>query len=157
MESNSEIHSRLKFISKIQKGEKVNTKYLYVQPVGFLTGLARTLFNQDNRGNTLSFLQNTIVKAFDILNLYSCSNRKSDKIICINLLKDLKQAKIGLINIKETYILDVKFCCDIDVLIQQIEIIIVENETKFCFIDNVQKEDKKNKNEETEKSKEKDD
>lgn len=150
MESESEIQSRLKFISKIQKGEKINTKYLYIQPVGFLTGIARSLFNQDNRSNTLAFLQNTIIKTFDILKLYCYSGkRKSDYMICLNILKDLKQAKIGLLNIKETYILDLKFCCDIDILVQQIEIVLIENEEN-----EEDKEDEENEeNEELKKSK----
>ena len=131
MESNNEIISRLKFISRIQKGEKVNTKYLYVQPVGFLTGLARTLFNQDNRGNTMNFIQSTIIRAFDILSSHKQSEKQSERITCINILQDLKKCKGGLVNLKDTYVIDVKFCCDLDVMIQEIDAKISDLEGVF--------------------------
>jgi len=131
MNNESEILSRLKFIGRIQKGEKVNTKYLYVQSIGFFTGISRTFITQDNRGNTMDFLQNTISKIFDILYMYQNSKKQSDTSKSINLIKDLKQAKLGIINLKETYVVDIKFCCDADVLIENINIKIDEFEPKI--------------------------
>ena len=55
MESDKEVISRLKFIGKIQKGEKINVKYMFVQPKGIATRISRTIINQDNRNNTLNF------------------------------------------------------------------------------------------------------
>jgi hypothetical protein len=121
MDSNKEIVSRLKFIGRIQKGEKINTRHMYVQQDGFTTTIARTFINQDNRANCLSFIQDTISKAFDLLSLYERSDRESDMMICLNIVKDIQSAKIGINNIKETYIIDVKFSCDLDTLIEFID------------------------------------
>jgi len=120
METNKETLSRLKFIGKIQIGEKVNLKYMYVQEDGLITQLSRTLM-QDNRNKTLTFMQDTINKAFELLKCYERSKKISEQIMCKNLVEDLKNSKKGLLNLKETYNLDIKFCCDIDTLLQMID------------------------------------
>lgn len=127
MDNNKETISRLKFIGKIQIGEKVNLKYMYIQEDGFLTQLSRTIC-QDNRSKTLIFLQDTINKSFEILKCYQKSKKKSDKIMCMNLAEDLRNCKTGLLHLKETYTEDIKFCCDIDTLIQMIQAKLCETE-----------------------------
>ena len=42
--------------------------------------------------------------------------------ICNNILTDLEEALKGLENLRITYIEDVKFCCDIDTIIELIKI-----------------------------------
>ena len=121
MVSNKETISRLKFIGKIQKGEKINVRNLQVQPDSFLTSLSRTFFNVDNRLNTLHFVQETINRSFEILNTYECSTDDSEKIMYTHLIHDLNNAKIGLINLKETYAYDRKVCCDLQVLLEIID------------------------------------
>jgi hypothetical protein len=98
---------------------------MYIQNDGLITQLTRTIF-QDNRTKTLTFLQDTINKAFEILKCYQKSKKKSDKIMCVNLVEDLSGCKTGLKNLKETYISDIKFCCDIDTLTQMIEAKLIE-------------------------------
>ena len=120
MESDKEIISRLKFIGKIQIGDKVNLRYMYIQPDGLLTQISRS-FLQDNRTKTLSFLQDTINKTFEILKCYDKTRKNADKIMCSNLINDLKNSKNGLNNLKETYALDIKFVCDLDTLLQTID------------------------------------
>jgi hypothetical protein len=120
MDNNKETISRLKFIGKIQIGEKVNLKYMYIQNDGIITQLSRIIF-QDNRSKTLTFLQDTINKSFEIIKCYQKSKKQSDKIMCTNLVEDLRNCKCGLVNLKETYTQDIKFCCDIDTLLQMIE------------------------------------
>lgn len=121
MDSNKEIVSRLKFIGRIQKGEKINTRYMYVQQDGFTTTISRTFINQDNRANCLTFIQDTISKAFELLSLYERSDRECDMMICVNIVKDIQAAKIGINNIKETYMIDIKFTCDLDTLLEFID------------------------------------
>ena len=120
MESNKETISRLKFIGKLQIGDKVNLKSMYIQPDGLITQLLRSI-NQDNRSKTLIFLQDTITKTFEILKFYEKSTKASDQIMCSNLIVDLKNSKNGLNNLKETYTMDVKFVCDLDTLLQTID------------------------------------
>ena len=120
MESNKETISRLKFIGKIQIGDKVNLKSMYIQPDGLITQLLRSI-NQDNRSKTLIFLQDTISKTFEILKCYEASKKYSDQIMCANIISDLQNSKSGLNNLKETYTQDVKFVCDLDTLLQTID------------------------------------
>lgn len=126
MESNKEIISRLKFIGKIQKGDKVNVKYMYVQPNSIVTQLSRSFINFDNRSNTLSFVDSTINRAFEIISIYEISSKKSDQALCKNIIIDLINCKKGLQNLKNTYNSDIKFCCDIDALLQFIEAKLIE-------------------------------
>ena len=130
MESDKEVISRLKFIGKIQKGEKINVKYMFVQPEGIATRISRTLINQDNRQNTLNFVRSTIYRVFEIIRSYSSSNTESKRHICIHIIKDLQQSTNGLVNLKDTYLSDIKFCCDIDTILQEINAKLIEIDSK---------------------------
>lgn len=121
MESDKEVISRLKFIGKVQKGEKINVKYMFVQPEGIATRISRTLIHQDNRSNTLNFLRGTIARTFEIISTYKTSTKESHRHISIHVINDLRQAKNGLNNLKDTYLTDIKFTCDIDTLLQEID------------------------------------
>lgn len=114
MNTESEVISRLKFLSKIQKGEKINVKYMYVQPEGIFTTISRTIIHQDNRRNTLNFIRQTLSGVFTILKKQQ-STYKYER-----LTADLTQVKSGLDNLKSTYISDIKFCCDIDTMLEEI-------------------------------------
>ena len=118
MDSNQEIISKLKFIGKIKKGEKINTRHMYVQPDGLSTSIIRTFIYQDNRGNVLNFCQETISRSFELLVTYERSEKNTEQVLFGHLLTDLQQATNGLANLKFTYIADTKFCCDMDTLLQ---------------------------------------
>ena len=121
MVSNKETISRLKFIGKIQKGEKINVRNMQVQPESYLTSLTRTFFNVDNRQNALLFIHDTINRSFEILSVYEKSDDDSEKVMYAHLVRDLNHAKQGLINLKETYNYDRKICCDLQVLLEIID------------------------------------
>lgn len=142
MESDKEVISRLKFIGKIQKGEKINVKYMIIQPDCFKTTLSRTFFNQCNRQNTLNFIRNTIKNTFDIVQKYSTSTNKSEKHVCKHIIFDLEQSQKGLVNIKNTYLDDLKVCCDIDTLLQEIDAFLNTNKNNEKQ-DNEKKDNKK--------------
>ena len=120
MDKNQEIISRLKFIGKIKKGEKVNTRHMYVQPEGLGTSISRTFVYQDNRGNVLSFVQDTIARAFELLVTFERSDAEQDKILYDLLIADLQKGTVGLVNLKTTYVDDTKFCCDMDTLLESV-------------------------------------
>jgi len=129
MQTDTETMSRLKFIGKLQSGEKINVKYMYVQPECIITSISRSLINQDNRHNTLKFVRETVNKAFDILQKYSESHRDSDQKITENLVADLRQSKEGILQLKQTYTSDIKFCCDMDTILQTIDAKLAETHT----------------------------
>jgi hypothetical protein len=119
-----EIQSRLKFISKVQIGDKINVKFMIIQKDCFSTKLSRTLY-YENRITTLNFIRDNINRALEIITK-SCCQR--DKELTTNLVIDLKQSKIGIENLRQTYIDDVKFCCDLNTILQNIDIKITDCE-----------------------------
>lgn len=148
--SNQEIISRLKFIGQLKKGEKINTRHMYVQPDGISTTLSRTFMYQDNRGNALNFCQDTISRSFELLISFERSDNHCDKVLFSHLLTDLQQSTSGLNNLKFTYITDTKFCCDMDTLLQSInarldryDINSVENDVDLNVTNVTKKNDKR--------------
>jgi hypothetical protein len=117
MDNHPETIARLKFIGKLQKGDKINTRRMFVQSNGLITRLNRTFWNQDNRANGLSFVQETVRRAFDLLELYDKSGKDHDKSLRESMVKDIQTSMHGLNNLKSTYCDDVKFGCDIDALL----------------------------------------
>jgi hypothetical protein len=130
----NEIIPKLKFIGKIQKGDKINVKHMYVQPEGIYTTISRTLFKVDDRSNTLIFVNNTIKKSFELLLSHINSEKEFDKILCRNIANDLRNSKNGLTNLRETYNSDIMFCCKMDTFIEEVEAKIRELENKYDFL-----------------------
>ena len=122
MESNSETISKLKLIGKLQNGDKLNTKYVFIQKDGFLTRLSRWLYWQDNRQNTINFVRNTIYSTFTLITTLKKSNKRYENLILLNIVEDLEQAKQGMVNLKNTYADDIKFCCDLETLLEAVEV-----------------------------------
>jgi len=46
--------------------------------------------------------------------------------MCKNLISDLRDSKNGLMNLRETYVLDLKFGCDIQTMLQMIDAKLLE-------------------------------
>lgn len=130
--------SRLKFIGKIKKGEKINIKDMYVQPNNILTKINRSFVNVDNRNNTLSFILETIKKGFDelISHLEKSKDNLFDLNISTNMVYDLENCKQGLVNLKDTYNDDLMFCCKVDTIIQDIDARLEEIKSKYTFMKN---------------------
>ena len=121
MEDCQDIISKLKFLSKIGKGHKVNVNLLSLQDDGMVTSLSRSLWNTDNRQNAITFIQNTINSGFNLIFRYAKSERESEKIIAKEMIIDLINSKAGIHNLKTAYTVDTMFCCSIDTFIQNID------------------------------------
>jgi len=115
MENNEEVIARLKFISHIQKDEKINVRQVNRQPNNFLTKIYRTIIYPDNRTNSLKFIRDVIYRSFEIIETLIIKN---DIVTCKVIFSDLLKSKLGMNNLKYTYSEDTKFCCDMDVLIE---------------------------------------
>ena len=120
MEGHKETIAKLKFIGKIQAGEKINVKFMFVQPVGIATSISRSLYYQDNRGNTLNFVRSTVKECFTIMDLYKSSEDPHDLLLYKHIATDLRESIKGLINLKTTYANDVMFGCEMDTLMEAI-------------------------------------
>jgi len=129
-----DIIPKLKFISKINKGDKINVKNMYIQPNNMFNKIIRSFFLVDDRTNTLMFVNNTVKKGFELFHTYAQSKNPFDAMLCQNILQDLKNAKIGLLNLKETYASDVMFICKIDALIEEIDAKIIEVSNRYHSI-----------------------
>ena len=117
MDNHPETISRLKFIGKLKKGDKINTRRMFVQSNGFVTRINRTFWNQDNRHNGLSFIQETLRSSFTLLDTYDETGSSPNISLRENMVKDIRTSIHGLTNLKMTYCDDVKFGCDIDALL----------------------------------------
>lgn len=113
--------SNLKFIGKIQVGDKINIhdKSIYKNLTWFDT-LLRQFYYGDSRQHALFFIQDTINNALEILDYRNLGKEPENIEFCKNLINDLKNALKGLENIRETYIDDIKFGCDIDTIHERI-------------------------------------
>jgi hypothetical protein len=80
------------------------------------------VYNKDSRENTLVFVEKTLNAVFNFIhNLDSRDGDDINNFIRNNLLIDLIKAKIGITNLKKTYDKDLKFCCDIDVILEDVD------------------------------------
>ena len=137
-DSNHETIARLKFLSKIRKGEKINVVANSLQPDSYITSISRALFNTDNRQNTLTYIQNSINSGFQLFTVYIKSDKVSEKKLSIQILRDIEGSKIGIRNLKNTYHDDTMFCCSIDTYLQTIDAKIDEYKEKYpqlCITD----------------------
>ena len=132
-----EIIPRIKFIGKIQTGEKINVKYMNIQQDNFLTKISRSFIHTDTRANTLTFINNTIKRGFEIINQHLGIEKQYDKSLCLNLMNDLRQCKSGMVNIKETYVEDLMFCCKMDALIEETDARLNDIENKHQYLKKV--------------------
>jgi hypothetical protein len=117
MENNEEVIARLKFIGHIQKDEKIDVRRVNRQPNTLLTKISRSVIYPDNRTNALKFVRDVIIRSFDIIEHLLNHN---NILVSQGIVLDLIKAKQGMLNLKYTYNEDTKFCCDIDVLIEQV-------------------------------------
>lgn len=151
MNTSDDIIPKLKFISRLNKGDKINVKNMYIQQNNIIDKISRSFFNIDDRTNTLMFVTNTIKKAFDLFLEHITKEKENpfDHILCQNVISDLRKSKSGLLNLKETYTEDIMFTCKIDALVEETEAKLANLEVKYPFIKERDYEyDKKDKNEE---------
>ena len=113
-----EIKSRLKFISNVKVGDKINVKFMTIQKDSFFTKLSRT-FYYENRQNSLILIKDTIHRTFEIIESEPSFISKEYNLEMMKI--DLYNCKVGIENLKQTYLGDIKFCCDLDTIIQEIE------------------------------------
>lgn len=116
--STSEILSKLKFITKIKEGYRIDTKYMCLQENTFFTRVWRTIF-QDNRNMAFTMLKTTLDKAFEIIEGHW--NNQSQRLIMRELIDEIKRCIEGLRNFQKTYEFDTMFCCEVETLIVDIK------------------------------------
>ncbi len=101
---------KLKLLGTLKIGDKINTRYLSIQPDSFATKISRYMYSE-NRNNTVIFCRNTIDQVQQMLK--TIQDEKIKKII----IDDLEKARLGMVALQETY------CDDIRVVSELAEII----------------------------------
>lgn len=129
-DSNHETITRLKFLSKIRKGEKIDVSKQVLQTDSYFTQLSRTILSHDNRQNTLTYIQNALTSGFNLFSLYMKSEKDSEKLLAVQILRDIEASKKGIANLINTYQDDTMFCCSIETYLQTIDARMTEIYTK---------------------------
>lgn len=119
--------TKLKFIGKIQSGEKINTKhYIAIVNNDWWTSVLRTFYNFESRGNTINFINDTIKTAISLIEQVQ-NQTEIDQAILANIYKDLALSIEGIENLKKTYINDKIVVASLETLIENIEIYLKTN------------------------------
>lgn len=119
--------TKLKFIGKIQSGEKINTKhYMAIVNNDWWTSILRTFYNFESRGNTINFINDTIKTAISLIEQVQ-NQSEIDQAILSNIYKDLALSIEGIENLKKTYINDKIVVASLETLIENIEIYLKTN------------------------------
>ena len=105
----AELLSNLKFLSMIQKDQKINVRDMFIQENNWTTSISRTVYKVDNRKNTLHFIQNLISTSFSTCKSLSNLDNKSSYTMLQSLLKGLLNSRSGIENLKYTYKEDIHF------------------------------------------------
>lgn len=114
--------SKLKFISKIEPGEKIDTQSLTIVSYSLATRFYRCLFSRgESRETTFKFINEIVTKAFNLLYHYTSSDIDNENSTRINeIITSLEKSITGLKNLVETYYTDRMYTSRIDTLINSI-------------------------------------
>ena len=119
---NVDLIAKIKFISKIKQGEKINTKSgFFMQNDSLISRISRSFYYQDTRTNTISFIADTLIQVFHLLKLYMTTSKISDITMCINVIEDINNMKKGIINLQQTYQDDAIIVSKLETFVQEID------------------------------------
>jgi len=127
---------RLKFISKIKFGEKINSKTLAIYDSSLYHKICRSLICRENKWDTYVFLEKTFHESISYLEQNINSDDRYVQARMISILEELELSKAGVLNIIETY----KYFSD---LTTKIETLIQWLDNKISSNDNIAKLKKK--------------
>jgi hypothetical protein len=129
-----EIITKLKFLSKIQPGEKINTKpYLSIVNDDWITSFLRKFYNFESRTQTVQFINETVASTFQIIEQIKITSKNiqiettDTENILNNLYKDLISAKTGIANLIKTYKADKIVICQLETIIENIDLFLQMN------------------------------
>lgn len=128
-----EVIGRLKFMSKILHGEKINVRELFVRDNdSVMQRVLRTMRNVgtflsasesvESKQATLDFIQDTVNSAITLIAIYRRDNDEFKKNIADIIVNNLEQSKVGIRNLIATYQSDRKFISEAEAVIQTLEV-----------------------------------
>lgn len=132
--------ARLKFLSCIQPGQKIDSNWVQIVSPNILSSLYRTFIGNDNRHKARALIESIFNSAYGILvgcisNIPSSNNDQ----LARTLIKDMYEAQIGVRNLTITYAKDSMYVCQMATLLQTYNLLLRsirdENPTLFNGID----------------------
>lgn len=127
-----QVIGRLKFLSKIEHGEKINVRELFVRDNdSVLQRVLRTIRNAttylsasdivESKDSTLTFIQDTVNEAITLIGFYRNDKDEFAQSIAVIIIENLEASKIGIQNLIDTYKTDRKFIAQVETVIQTLE------------------------------------
>ena len=114
-----DVMKKLKFITLIEPGERINVHSISTVQESWFSSVYRTIF-KESRNKTFQFLSDVIDRSFELVALYKDSKRLSDRISCYQILEDIIHSITGIKNIQSTYATDRNFYCEMETLLSSI-------------------------------------
>ena len=114
------ISSKLKFVAKIQPGQKISVNTQSIQNNTYATSLIRYL-QGESREKVYRFISDLVKDAFSVLDSYANSKDPFEIEDCKNMIIDLINLEPGLRNLRGTYKNDPRYVSDLETLIQNLE------------------------------------
>jgi hypothetical protein len=114
-----EVMKKLKFITLIEVGERINVSSISTSQQSWFSSIYRSIF-KESRAKTFQFLNDVIDRSFELVTLYKGSKKLSDKISCYQIVDDIIGSVAGIRNIQQTYIEDRNFFCEMETLLASI-------------------------------------
>lgn len=115
-----DIISKLKFLSYVQKNQKINTRKVEIYNNNWYDVVYRTVIHPENRSDTIHFVNNIIESA---INLYERSSEQT-KVV---LLECIHNTKTGLDNLNYTYRTDPYMKARLEAIQIRIELFMTEH------------------------------
>jgi hypothetical protein len=127
-----QVISRLRFMSKINHGEKINVRAMFVRDNDSVwQRILRSIRNYstyisssdivESKEATLQFIQETVNDAITLIAMYSRENDEFKKKISAILVDNLEKSKVGIRNLIATYQQDRRFISQAEAVIQTLE------------------------------------
>lgn len=114
-----EIIKKLKFITMIESGERINVNTCSTSPNTLFSSFYRSIF-KESRQKTFQFLNDIMDRSFELIFLYKESNKVSDQISCVQIVDDIMNSLVGIRNLQSTYQSDRNFYCEMETLLGSI-------------------------------------
>jgi hypothetical protein len=114
-----EVIKKLKFITMIEPGERINVNTCSTSANTIFSAVYRSLF-KESRQKTFQFLNEVMDRSFELIFLYKESTKVSDRISLVQVVEDIMGSLSGIRNLQTTYQSDRNFYCEMEALLGSI-------------------------------------
>ena len=114
-----EVIKKLKFITMIEPGERINVNTCSTSDNTIFSAVYRSLF-KESRQKTFQFLNEVMDRSFELIFLYKESAKVSDRISLVQVVEDIMASLAGIRNLQTTYQSDRNFYCEMEALLGSI-------------------------------------